>query len=538
MTRPTDVVTPPERRAAFTASGAWDEATLAGQVHRHAAAGGSRPAVVDDLGGRVRTYAELEHDARRVAGFLRELGVRPGDVVAVQLPNWYETVAIDLGIMMAGAVLNPMLPVYRSRELTHMLSVGAVRVLFTPATYRGFDYRPMVGGVRRTVPGLEHHVVVEPAGDLFGGFPDPDNAGAVAPDPGAVSELMFTSGTEAQPKAIMHTEQTAGSAVRAAAASLGLEPDDVVWMPSPIGHSTGLNYGLRMALHHGLPLVLQDRWSPDDAAALVSRHRCTYTVAATTFLADLVAQARRGTYDLSSLRLFGSGGAPVPADLVTAAEASGMTVLRLYGSTEVLVATWNRPDSPLERRVMTDGRPLDGVDVEVRDGNGRAVTGEPGEIFVRGPSTAVGFFADPDRTAATFTADGWVRSGDLGVMNPDGYLRVVGRKKEIIIRGGLNIAPRELEDLIVGLPGVAAVAVVGLPDDRLGELACACVVAAPGATPTLGDIVARLRDKGLATYKLPQRLELVDTLPTTATGKVQKFRLVEAISERSRAADG
>jgi len=535
-----DVVTPPARRAAFEASGAWDGTTLAEQVRRHAAIDGSAPAVIDDLGARVRTYAELERDARKVAAHLRGLGVRPGDVVAVQLPNRYETVVIDVGVLMAGAVLNPMLTIYRAKELTHMLAVGAVRVLFTPGVHRGFDHRAMVAGLRGAVPALEHHVVVEPDGDLFAAWPDPRPGGDTgrAPDPGAVSELMFTSGTEAKPKAIMHTEQTAGSAVRTAARCLGLGRGDVVWMPSPIGHSTGLNYGVRMALHHGLPLVLQDRWAAADAVALVARHRCTYTVAATTFLADLVEEARRGGHDVASLRLFGSGGAPVPGELVAAADALGVTVLRLYGSTEVLVATWNRPDDPLERRVATDGRPLDGVEVEVRDADGRPLIGEPGEIFVRGPATAVGFFADPDRTAATFSPEGWVRSGDLGILDGDGHLRIVGRRKEIIIRGGLNIAPRELEDIIGRLPGVAGVAVVGLPDERLGEVTCACIVPAPGAVPTLDGLVEALRGQGLAPYKLPQRLELVDAIPATPTGKVQKFRLVETICARRAAAGG
>jgi acyl-CoA synthetase (AMP-forming)/AMP-acid ligase II len=326
----------------------------------------------------------------------------------------------------------------------------------------------------------------------------------------------------------MHTEQTAGFSARAAWAALGMTPADIVWMPSPIGHSTGLNYGVRIALTFGLPLVLQDRWNAAEAAHLIERFRCTYTVAATTFLADLAEQGRQGGADLSSLRLFSSGGAPIPAALVEEAESLGMTVLRLYGSTEVLVATWNRPDSPRALRLATDGRPLDHVDVEVRDDAGRSVVGEPGEIFVRGPNTSVGFFADPERTSATFDPAGWVRSGDLGVLDEHGHLTIVGRRKEIIIRGGMNIAPREIEDLIRAMPAVAVVAVVGLPDSRLGEITCACVV--PRREPvTLEAVVDHLRAQGVAAYKLPQRLVTVDALPTTSTGKVRKFELVEAI---------
>jgi len=335
----------------------------------------------------------------------------------------------------------------------------------------------------------------------------------------AVSEVIFTSGTEAQPKAIMHTEQTANFSVRVAYSDLGMSRGDVVWMPSPIGHSTGFNYGVRFALYHGLPLVLQDRWDGAAAAELVATHRCSYTLAATTFLQDLIAAASAAGSSLDTLRYFGCGGAPVPAHLVDLAADHGVQVLRLYGSTEVLVGSWNRPWSTIEQRRNTDGLPMTDVEIVVRDG----------ELWTRGPNTCVGFFADPVRTAATFDADGWVRSGDLVTIDDDGYLTVVGRKKEIIIRGGMNIAPREIEELIVAFPEVERVAVVGLPDERLGETMCACVVLALDASIDLDTMVTRLRAGGLATFKLPQRLEVLDALPTTASGKIQKHEIVKAL---------
>jgi acyl-CoA synthetase (AMP-forming)/AMP-acid ligase II len=302
-------------------------------------------------------------------------------------------------------------------------------------------------------------------------------------------------------------------------------------MPSPIGHSTGFNYGVRFALYHGLPLVLQDAWDPDAAVDLIRRRRCTYTLAATTFLQDLVAAVQRTDGRLDSLRCFGCGGAPVPPDLVRAAEAVGIGVLRLYGSTEVLVGTWNRATSPAARRVATDGRPVSHVDLDVRADDGRrCAPGEPGELFTRGPNTCVGFFRDEARTAATFDDDGWVRSGDLVVVDADGYLTVVGRKKEIIIRGGMNIAPREIEELLVAFDEVERAAVVGLPDERLGERSCACVVLRPGAALDLDTAVTRLRDRGLATYKLPERLVILDALPTTASGKVQKHEITRRLA--------
>jgi non-ribosomal peptide synthetase component E (peptide arylation enzyme) len=531
-----DLVTSPERRAAYERDGHWDEQTLAGRVAHWAAARPRETAVVDGH-GRL-TFAELFDGARRVAGYLRRHGVGLGSVVSVQLPNRHEAVVTAMAIQMLGGVINPLLPNYRAKELTYVFAQAEPSVVVTPAEYRGFDHRPLVDEVRRATGVDARHVVVDDgAGGGDARFTDALAAAPIDSGPteaAEVSELIFTSGTEANPKAIMHTEQTANFSVRVAHSDLGLGADDAVWMPSPVGHSTGFNYGVRFALYHGLKLVLQDGWNADDAIELVEREGCTYTLAATTFLQDLVAAAARARVRLARLRYFGCGGAPVPPDLVMAAAQHGIGVLRLYGSTEVLVGTWNRPGSPLAKRTHTDGAPMSHVELEVRaDDGSRCAPGEAGELFVRGPDTCVGFFRDPERTAATFDADGWVRSGDLVTMDDDGYLTVVGRKKEIIIRGGLNIAPREIEELLVAFPEVERAAVVGLPDERLGERSCACVVLHPGATLELQVVVARLRQTGLAAYKLPERLELLDELPTTASGKVQKHEIVRRLVSRA-----
>jgi non-ribosomal peptide synthetase component E (peptide arylation enzyme) len=260
--------------------------------------------------------------------------------------------------------------------------------------------------------------------------------------------------------------------------------------------------------------------------------RSQATLASTTFLQDLVAEAeRRGDHRLGSMTRFGCGGSPVPPELVRRAAACGIGVLRLYGSTEVLVATWNRPGGAAEKLIATDGPALTDVEVEVRDEDGAVCApGVAGELHIRGPNTCVGFYRDPDRTAATFVPGGWVRSGDLVTMDDDGFVTVVGRKKEIIIRGGLNITPREIEDLLLDFPEVERAAVVGLPHERLGERVCACVVLAPGTGLDFDTMVARLRGIGLATYKLPEQLEVLESLPVTASGKVQKFEIVDRLT--------
>jgi acyl-CoA synthetase (AMP-forming)/AMP-acid ligase II len=530
-----DVVTTPERRHAYLDAGWWDDQTLPGRVADHAATRPGATAVVDEE--RTATYAELAADAARLAHALARRGVGAGDVVSVQLPNRYETVVVAVAVLSLGAVINPLLPNYRERELAQVFETARPVAIFTPGEFRGCDHRALIAQVVAATGIAPLHVVVDPEASApavtYTDLLASGAADAVLGDrpADAVSELIFTSGTEARPKAIMHTEQTAGFSVRVARDDLGVTEADVVWMPSPVGHSTGFNYGLRFALHHGLPLVLQDRWDAATALRLVQEHRCSYTLAATTFLQDLTEAAAAEGVRLDSLRLFGSGGAPVPPALVDAAAEVGIQVLRLYGSTEVLVGTWNRPSSTAAQKRDTDGVAMSHVELRVVDDDGAVLApGEPGELEVRGPDTCVGFFADPDRTAATFHPDGWVRSGDLVTIDADGHLTVVGRKKEIIIRGGINIAPREIEELLVAFPEVERAAVIGLPDDRLGERTCACVVLRPGASLGFDTMCERLDAVGLALYKRPERLEVVGALPATASGKIQKHELVRALT--------
>jgi acyl-CoA synthetase (AMP-forming)/AMP-acid ligase II len=530
-----DVVTTPERRAELEGSGLWNDETLVGRVTEWARVKPDSVAVIDQLGERSRTYAELVADAAHFAGYLQSQGVRAGDVVSIQLPNWYETVVVGLGVLGSGCVLNPLLPIYREHELHGVLSRSGSALLVTPKIYRHYAYGTLASALRESVAHPFGHLEVDQPGSdpaafsaWLGGQPESE---LVARPASAVSELIFTSGTESTPKAIMHTEQTANFGMRALSKHVGFTESDVVWMPSPIGHSTGFNYGVRMALYHGAALVLQDIWSAADAIHLIENARCTYTLVATTFVSDLLAQYRRNGGDLTSMRLLASGGASIPPELVRRAHNEGIEVLRIYGSTEVLCGSWNRPDSPVEKRINTDGCPLPNVEFKVRAEDGSRLARGAGELFVRSPSGCVGFLDDPERTSASFDAAGWIRTGDVGTLDDDGYFAMVSRKKEILIRGGLNVAPREVEELIATMPGIRAVAVVPLPDARLGEIGCACVVPDDGFVPRLDSVVAHLRKKGLAAYKLPERLEILSELPTTSTGKVQKFEIIRMIAE-------
>jgi acyl-CoA synthetase (AMP-forming)/AMP-acid ligase II len=536
--RLTDVVTTAGRRQRYVSAGLWDMETLPAAVHRRAGSDPDRIAVVDLEGTRRVTYRELDEAASRVAAFLTASGVNPGDVVAVQMPNWYETVAIDVGVLRAGAVLNPLIPSYEANELGHMLDVGGAVAVITPDRYRSFDFGCRIEEVSKALGRALRHIRIPNPHDgqpTLAQFAAPaDETRAVARDAAEISELLFTSGTEASPKAILHSEQTTSFAIRQNARHLGLDENIVVWMPSPLGHSTGLNYGARLALQLGGRLVLQDRWEPTTAVRICASEKPSYTSVSTTFLTDMLTVLERSPADLSTLRYFTCAGTTIPAMVVSEAAKYGITVLRGYGSSETLTVSKNTPDDEWDLRVRTEGRPLDNVEVELRDAAGNTVPpGVPGEVFVRGPATCLGFARDPERTAATFSAEGWVRTGDLATLDRRGYLTIVGRTKEIIIRGGMNIAPAEIEDLLRANRRIVDVVVVGLPDARLGELVCACIVAAD-PKPSFDEIVADLRDKRLATYKLPQRVEYFTSLPRTSTGKVRRPDLVAQIALRDQ----
>ncbi|MEU7766571.1 AMP-binding protein [Nocardia sp. NPDC049190] len=533
-----------EAQRGYRDRGHWPQYTLGERVRHWAAQRPDAIAVVDGTDGRRVTYRQLAEDSARVAAWLVARGVQPGDGISVQLPNRYETVVMDVAALSVGACLNPLLPNYRRNELEHFLRVSEARVFVTPSTYRRFDHAALAEQLCAELGGTIAHLVVDHDGHEFGGIPFAD-ALAHEPliifppaQPDQVSELIFTSGTESLPKAVMHTEETVNHSVEATLSHLGLGDDDVVWMPSPVGHSTGFNFGVRLALVAGVPVVLQDIWQPAEAARLIEENRCTYTLAASTFLADLLRAAREDGRDVSSMRTFGCGGGPVAAELVREAAAHGIHVLRIYGSTEGLIISWNQADAPQDKREETDGLPPQHTEVAVWDEQGRELpAGEVGELMVRGPNVCVGFFDDPERTAATFTPDGWLRSGDLGFVDDDGYVTVSGRKKETIIRGGLNIAPREIEDLLAGMPGVREVAVIGVQDIRLGEIVGVCLVPEPGESPTLADVVDYLAAKQLAKYKLPQYIQVLSELPRTPTGKIRKTELASSINiERNQSA--
>lgn len=535
---------PADAAERYRAAGLWSTTeTLPSILEAVAREHPDRLAVVDD-GGRRLTYAELEDQSSRLAGALVQRGVGPGDVVGVQLPNRAEATLVACAVERLGGIVNPLVPIYRDRELQYMSEKCQTKALVVPGTYRNFDHEALALRTRDVVatvgtivtlsddpsPGTESLASLLAENARVSSFPELD--------PDGVAAILFTSGTEADPKGVLHSHNTLLANARALERLLDMTDDDTVFMGSPVGHGTGYGFGIRLALYLRGKLVLQDIWNAPAAAKLMADEGATYTHAATPFAHDLLNVSSLSDLDLSRLRWFVTGGASIPTGFVTRIEEEmGCRLLRLYGQTEAFMTTLNRPDDDVETLETRDGRALPEVDLQVWDDDAFEVPrGEPGEAVCRGPHRCLGFIRDPDRAAKTIRDDGWMRMGDYCTMDERGYIAVVGRKKEVINRGGYKYSPLEVEDMLHMHPDVTRVAVVRMIDERLGEKACAFVVPKEGREPSLDELVIYLRELGLAPFKLPERLVLVDALPTTPSGKTQKFVLEQRLSSESTAA--
>jgi cyclohexanecarboxylate-CoA ligase len=524
-------------QAPAAAARPWPAAHLVDRRVSAAAAAWPEPVAVVD--GAVRlTYQEFERRIRAVAAGLAGLGVGPGEVVSWQLPNWHEALVLHHAVLRLGALSNPIVPIYRSHEVGYILREAGSRVVVVPETFRGFAHAAMVAELAATSPALRHVVTVRSAGGAELPFEQLLAAApGTAPVPDRTSDdpilLMFTSGTTAAPKGVLHTHRTLDYENRSIIDVYGLSRDDVVFMPSPVTHITGLLYGVQLPAMLGTRVVLQEVWDPTVALGLIEAERATFTVAATPFLHGLVHHPELASYDVSSLRVFACGGADVPPSLIRdAGERLGCAATRVYGSTEFPTLSTSPPDDPLDRRAGTDGRAIAAAEYRiVDDADADLPVGTVGELLVRGPELFPHYLRPAD-DEGTRTADGWFRTGDLAVADVLGYVSIRGRRKDIILRGGENISVTEVEEALFEHPSVGEVAVVAMPDPVMVERGCAFVVPAPGAAaPTLADLAEFLTGKGLARQKLPERLELVDALPRTQSGKVQKFRLRERIRE-------
>jgi len=536
--------------AEFYAMGYWQQTGLFDVLEGQSAVAPDKTFVFDSTYGY--TYRELHDNALRLAVGLHRIGIGRGDRVAVQLPNWSEFALCLAAIARLGAVLVPIMPIYRDDEVAYVLAHSGAKVAVTCEEFKRFRYLEMFSRLRAQAADLRMLVAVRNTGPI-----DPDVVTpldelldettpetiaqlgvAAAPDDPLL--IVYTSGTTARPKGCLHTFNTMRVSAEAIRKSLGYTSDDVQFGPSPVSHSTGAITSFVLPLIAGASSHLMEAWDPEEGLQRIQKYGCTVTVTATAFLQMLLSVYDRDRHDASSLRLWVCAGSPIPGAVVERAISalSGCRVLSLYGRSENFLTTMcTVADDPI-RSSTSDGSAIYGVHIAIVDRDGNPVpASQEGDIAYKGPGHMLEYFRDPEHTAELFTPDGYSRSGDLGVMDADGFVRVTGRLKDIVIRGGLNISARELEDLLAGYSRFSDVAVVAMPDERVGEKVCLYAVVAPGEeAPSLADVVAYLRERRLATPKLPERLELVDSLPMTATGKIQKHLLRADIAAKLKAA--
>jgi acyl-CoA synthetase len=525
---------PPDLQRAYLEGGWWTDETLGAMVARQLA---THPTSTVNVWSRSREwrgcYAEIDAEARRVVTLLRARGIQPGDAVAFQLPNWREAVVSFAALALGGYVLVPIVHIYGRKEVAFILEQSGAAAYISPIAYGHVDYLAIVEAAAPA--SLRLHVVVDdsevsPSGSRVphvawndcaqqkpsSGFPN------VQPDD--IAMLAYTSGTTGDPKGVIHDHRTISSELRHMAPYMN--PGKPNLMGSPVTHATGMLGAVLGPLCTGENIHLIDRWDPGHALEVMLREGIGGGTGASVFLASLLDHPDFTPAHAAKMERAGLGGAPVPVALGERAASLGIAIIRAYGSTEHPSTTGGQFCDPADRRHRTDGRALAGVELRLVDTEGNDVpAGSPGEILSRGPDLCLGY-TDPALNAAAFDDEGWYHSGDIGVLDEDGFLTITDRVKDIIIRGGENISAAEVEQSLQGLPGVAELAVVGAPDARLGEHACAIVRMQPGAVPvTLADVTAHLARIGIARQKWPEALRLVDDFPRTASGKIRKVDL-------------
>lgn len=535
----------PELSARFRATGDWRDETFYDLLSQRAAEHPERIALVDRW--RRVSYGELKQNVDRMAAILRAHGVGRGDVVTVQLPNWIDFAYVFFALELLGAVANKVNPDFRAREMEFILAFSESKAWIAPVEFRGFDYAEMMRGLAPKLPGLRLMGLVGdpvPTGfmdvraELARAKPLPSDQ-RVRMSADEVCRMAFTSGTTGDPKSVLHSFNTTLPACRHLTRDMRATADDVflIWLP------IGLNWGylvLIQALMIGARAVLLDRFGAEAALELIERERATFIPTAPASIIAILNSPKLAETDVSSLRVVITGGASCPVETLREfrKRVPSAHLIELYGMLETGYHAYTRLDDDPEKVNGTIGRCVEGMGLRLLDEAGNDVPpGAQGEIACDGPSVHLGYNKNPTANAELFTADGWFRTGDLGEFaDAAGNVRIVGRRKEIINRGGKKFFPREIEEILYAHPKVLHAAMVGVTDPRLGERNCLCLIPKPGAEVSLEEFVDFLKGQ-VATYKLPEMLEVFDELPFTPTGKLRRHVLTEQVRKR-RAGSG
>ena len=487
-------------------------------------------------------YGQLNDLANRTAqGFLK-YGIQPGECVAYILPNSWEFIVITLAIWKIGATACPILPALRDHEVSFIMEKSKSRLLIVPENYRNFDYQPMVERITPKLPRLEKTITITSRdpfdikvrlGGLASEIPDMETIEALHPTARTNATLLFTSGTTGEPKGVIHTHGTLSFAAHAHTKTLRLTDQDIIWVPSPLAHQTGLLYGSIIALSLGAKQVCQAIWNVDTARQAIEEHGATFVQAAMPFLADISRDQRPP----KGLKTFVATGAAVPRQLAYDATAAlECHVVGGWGSTESCLISVGSPYSNSEKAWSTDGHVIEGMEMKITDEDGNELPrGEEGMYRVKSPAMFTTYLDHHDWYENSIDENGFFITGDLAIMDEEGYLSLTGRVKDIVNRGGEKIPVVEIENLLYEHDNIKDIAIVGMPDPRLGERICAFVTLKTNKNFTLQDMSSYLETRGVAKIYWPEHLELIDSLPRTASGKVQKYVLRQIIADKINA---
>ncbi|EPW1050440.1 medium-chain fatty-acid--CoA ligase [Escherichia coli] len=529
-----------QRRAAYRQQGLWGDASLADYWQQTARAMPDKIAVVDNHGASY-TYSALDHAASCLANWMLAKGIESGDRIAFQLPGWCEFTVIYLACLKIGAVSVPLLPSWREAELVWVLNKCQAKMFFAPTLFKQTRPVDLILPLQNQLPQLQQLVGVDKLAPATSALSlsqiIADNTPlttAITVHGDELAAVLFTSGTGGLPKGVMLTHNNILASERAYCARLNLTWQDVFMMPAPLGHATGFLHGVTAPFLIGARSVLLDIFTPDACLALLEQQRCTCMLGATPFVYDLLNLLEKQPADLSALRFFLCGGTTIPKKVARECQQRGIKLLSVYGSTESSPHAVVNLDDPLSRFMHTDGYAAAGVEIKVVDDARKTLPpGCEGEEASRGPNVFMGYFDEPELTARALDEEGWYYSGDLCCMDEAGYIKITGRKKDIIVRGGENISSREVEDILLQHPKIHDACVVAMPDERLGERSCAYVVLkAPHHSLSLEEVVAFFSRKRVAKYKYPEHIVVIEKLPRTASGKIQKFLLRKDIMRR------
>ncbi|HHU7059889.1 TPA: medium-chain fatty-acid--CoA ligase [Escherichia coli] len=529
-----------QRRAAYRQQGLWGDASLADYWQQTARAMPDKIAVVDNHGASY-TYSALDHAASCLANWMLAKGIESGDRIAFQLPGWCEFTVIYLACLKIGAVSVPLLPSWREAELVWVLNKCQAKMFFAPTLFKQTRPVDLILPLQNQLPQLQQIVGVDKLAPATSSLSlsqiIADNTSlttAITTHGDELAAVLFTSGTEGLPKGVMLTHNNILASERAYCARLNLTWQDVFMMPAPLGHATGFLHGVTAPFLIGARSVLLDIFTPDACLALLEQQRCTCMLGATPFVYDLLNVLEKQPADLSALRFFLCGGTTIPKKVARECQQRGIKLLSVYGSTESSPHAVVSLDDPLSRFMHTDGYAAAGVEIKVVDDARKTLPpGCEGEEASRGPNVFMGYFDEPELTARALDEEGWYYSGDLCRMDEAGYIKITGRKKDIIVRGGENISSREVEDILLQHPKIHDACVVAMSDERLGERSCAYVVLkAPHHSLSLEEVVAFFSRKRVAKYKYPEHIVVIEKLPRTTSGKIQKFLLRKDIMRR------